>query len=100
LPLLAKLISGLYESVLAIPIIGGLIVIGNAYIPLFIGFILHLVTLIICVVKNYSFKSSILGIITSLIAWIPFVGWFFHSITSLSLFVSIFFNYKRKIHSI
>jgi hypothetical protein len=91
----AKVVSGLFELILAIPIIGGLIVIGNGYLPLTIVFFLHLTTLIICVAAKHSFKSSVLGMITSLIAWIPVVGWIFHGLTSIALFVSAYQTRKK-----
>jgi hypothetical protein len=91
----AKAVSGLFELILAIPVIGGFIIVGNGYLPLTIAFFLHLATLMICVAEKRSFKSSVLGIITSSIAWIPVVGWFFHGVTSIALFVSAYQTSKK-----
>ncbi|WP_286891478.1 hypothetical protein [Thermobacillus sp.] len=40
-------------------------------------------------VKNHdSYYGSILGIVTSLLAWIPFLGWLLHLLTAVLLFIS------------
>lgn len=81
-------ISGSFEILLAIPILGALIVMGSSYVALIIMFILHVVTLAISVNNKDSVHGSILGIITSVLAWIPFVGWILHLITGILLLVS------------
>lgn len=83
-----KWLTGLIEIVLAIPILGGLIVMGSGYAVLGVMFILHLVTLIVSNKDNETIYGSVLGIVTSLLAWIPFVGWFLHLITGILLLIS------------
>ncbi|WP_257350225.1 hypothetical protein [Pseudalkalibacillus decolorationis] len=84
-------VTGLCEAFLAIPIIGGAFVFGNFYIPLFVMFALHIVTLMYAKKEARSSAQSagsIVGIITSCIAWIPIVGWIMHLITAVILLIS------------
>lgn len=83
-----KWIIGSFEIILAIPILGAAIVIGTGYSALGLMFILHLVTLILSSKNQESIYGSVLGIVTSLLAWIPFVGWVLHLITGILLMVS------------
>ncbi|WP_407673358.1 hypothetical protein [Paenibacillus silvisoli] len=76
------------ELVLAIPVLGALIIIGNSYVPLVIMFFLHLITLVLSMKSNESKYGSVLGIITSIVAWIPFVGWILHLLSGIMLLVS------------
>ncbi|MBT2584158.1 hypothetical protein J7E21_15505 [Planococcus sp. ISL-109] len=81
-------ITGLAEAFLAIPFIGGGFVISAGYSPLGVMFVLHAITLFYCF-KEYSPKSgSILGIITSTLAWIPLIGWALHLLTAMVLLIS------------
>ncbi|MGI2329472.1 hypothetical protein [Planococcus sp. YIM B11945] len=81
-------ITGLAEAFLAIPVIGGAVVIGTGYTALGVMFVLHAITLFFCF-REYSPKSgSVLGIITSIVAWIPGIGWVLHLITAVVLLIS------------
>lgn len=81
-------ITGLAELLLAIPFIGGTFVISTGYTALGVMFLLHAVTLFFCF-REYSSKSgSILGIITSLVAWIPLIGWAMHLLTAAVLLLA------------
>jgi len=84
------LVTGILEGVLGIPVLGGLIVMGLAYIPLFVMFILHIITLVFALKESKDVHGSIVGIVTSAIAWIPFVGMIMHIITAILLLVSYF----------
>jgi len=83
-----KIISGLAELCLAIPVLGGMIVIGTAYWALVIMFVLHVVTAVLSSKNRESFYGPICGIITSLIAWVPFLGWFMHLLSGILLLVN------------
>lgn len=84
---LMKWITGAGEALLGFPILGASIIIGNFYVPLFIMLILHIITLVIAKNEKTSTTGSILGIITSCIAWIPLVGMTMHIITAIVLFI-------------
>jgi hypothetical protein len=84
-----KLASAIAETVLAIPILGAAIIIGFIWIPLALMLCLHIVTLILTK-EDRKQTGSILGIVTSCIAWIPFVGWVMHIITAVFLWKEAF----------
>lgn len=82
-----KWVSGGLEALLGVPIVGASIVIGGLYVPLAIMLALHIVTLIFSRKDGGKIIGSILGIITSVIAWIPFVGMVMHIITAVFLMI-------------
>lgn len=82
-----KWVTGGLEALLGIPVLGGLIVISMAYIPLGVMAILHIITLIFSSKENVSKHGSILGIVTSCVAWIPFVGMIMHILSAIFLMI-------------
>lgn len=90
-----KIITGSLEAFLAIPIIGGVLVFSTFYIPLVVLLILHIVTFIISSKERTSKIGSTFGIVTSLLAWIPLLGWMLHLITALILIVDSIRKEKR-----
>ncbi|WP_067728591.1 hypothetical protein [Oceanobacillus damuensis] len=83
-----KWITGIFEALLGFPILGGMYVLANAWTPLLVMLVLHIVTLIFTKKVNGSIVGSVFGIITSLIAWIPIVGMIMHIITAIILLLS------------
>jgi len=83
-----KWVTGSLELLLGIPVLGGLIVMGFWYVPLAIMLVLHIVTLIISANENHPRYGSVLGIVTSLVAWIPIVGMIMHILSAIFLYVS------------
>ena len=83
-----KWVTGSFEILLAFPLLGAAFIIGAAYIPLGVMFVLHIITLVLSIQNQEAKYGSILGIITSLVAWIPMVGWALHIITGILLMVS------------
>ena len=83
-----KWITGALEIILGIPILGAILIIGTAYVPLGVMLILHIVTLVLSSQNKEPKYGSILGIVTSCVAWIPFVGITLHIITGILLMVS------------
>lgn len=86
----AKGVTGTFEAILAIPLFGGLIVILSAWQLLTIALILHILTAAIAISNRTSVAPSILGIVTSILAFIPIVGWFLHTITAICLYISAY----------
>ncbi len=80
-----KWVSGGLEAFLGIPILGGIIVVSFLWIPLGVMLALHIVTLVLTKKSGGSSTGSILGIVTSCIAWIPFVGMVMHILTAIFL---------------
>lgn len=77
------------ETVLAIPVLGGLIVVSTFWSILPILFILHIVSLIIAKDNNKKINGNIVGIIGNCLAWIPLVGFLFHLATAIVLWVEV-----------
>jgi len=84
---LLKWITGGLEIFLGIPIIGGMVIVSLAWAPLWIMLGLHIVTLIFSSREHTKIHGSILGIITSVVGFIPFVGMVMHLITGIILLV-------------
>lgn len=76
-----------YEAFLALPIIGGSFVVANAWAPLGIAFLLHAVAIIILLRERGPIIGNAVGVVTSVVALIPFVGWIMHAITAIILLV-------------
>jgi hypothetical protein len=83
-----KWITGGAEAFLGIPIIGGIFVISQGWTPLFVMLILHIITLLVTKKDCGVTGGSIIGIITSCVAWIPIVGMIMHALTAIVLFIS------------
>ncbi|WP_068777169.1 hypothetical protein [Paenibacillus sp. FJAT-26967] len=83
-----KWISGGLELGLAIPFIGGAFVLASGYTVLAFMFILHVITLVLSSRNREPNYGSILGIVTSLLAWVPFLGWILHLLSAIFLMVT------------
>lgn len=84
-----RMITGILEAILAIPFLGGKIVIGFLYLPLILMFVFHIVTLILNKNNHEPIAGSVLGMITSLMAWVPILGWIMHLGTAIILLNSL-----------
>lgn len=84
---LLKWLTGGSEAFLAIPIAGGAFIFSNAWLPLLFMFVFHLITLVVSARDKRSYTGSILGMITSAIGAIPFIGWVMHTVTAIVLLI-------------
>ena len=82
-----KLVTAIGETILAIPVLGGIIVLSSAWSALGILFALHIVTLIFAVKNNKGKAGSILGIVTNILGWIPILGWILHIASAVLLWI-------------
>jgi hypothetical protein len=80
-----KWVSGGLEALLGFPILGAVIVMGFFYVPLLLMLALHIVTLVVSRNEGYKSTGSILGIVTSCVAWIPLVGMVMHILSAIFL---------------
>ncbi|WP_234293340.1 hypothetical protein [Fictibacillus sp. FJAT-27399] len=85
-----KWVSGGFEALLGIPFVGGTIVVSFLWTPLAIALALHIATLVFSAKEGTARHGSILGIVTSCIAWIPFVGMIMHIISAILLLVDAY----------
>jgi len=83
-----KWVTGGLEAFLAIPVLGAVVIVSLLWIPLFIMLVLHIVTLILTKQDGGATTGSILGIVTSCIGWIPFVGWVMHVLSAIFLMIN------------
>lgn len=83
-----KWVTAICEAFLAIPFIGGIFILSNLWAPLGIMFVLHIVTLFFSIQQKQTTYGSVMGIITSILGFIPIVGMILHMITALLLFMS------------
>ncbi len=83
-----KLVTAIGESVLAIPVVGGLMIILSLWSLLFVMLGLHIATVVLYSKDKKRSKANVLGIVTSVVGFIPIVGWIMHVITTIVLWVS------------
>lgn len=76
-----------YEAFLALPFIGGAFVVANAWVPLGVAFVLHAVAVIILYNERGPVIGNVIGAVTSIIAFIPILGWIMHAVTALVLLI-------------
>ncbi|OWA35449.1 hypothetical protein B9G55_12465 [Saccharibacillus sp. O16] len=84
------LVAGICELLLAIPILGGTVVLATGYGALGFMFLLHIVTLVFVIRDRVPMYGPILGIVTSALAWIPFLGWALHLVSGIALVINAF----------
>lgn len=90
-----KLVTGIFEGLLGIPLFGGLYIVSQGWTPLLVMLILHIITLILTKNDRGASAGSILGIITSCIAWIPIVGMVMHILTAVVLLITAAISDKK-----
>ena len=78
----------LSELFYGIPFLGGSFILGLSWQPLFVNMFLYLIMLVILMVDKQIAVVPLLGIIGSIIAFIPFIGMIVHWIL---FFLLIFF---------
>ncbi|WP_449355416.1 hypothetical protein ACUL41_05035 [Virgibacillus natechei] len=83
-----KWVSGGFETLLAIPILGASIIVGLWWTPLLVMLIMHIVTLVMTKRDGGASVGSILGIITSCVGWIPLVGIVMHILSAIFLMIN------------
>lgn len=90
-----KWVSGGLEALWGIPVLGGVVILSLVWTPLFIMAALHIVTLVFCVKENTNKTGNILGVITSLIGWIPIVGMVMHIISAIVIMLDAYKSNQR-----
>lgn len=90
------LLATVFEGVLAIPVIGGTIVIGTYYGALGVMFLLHAAVLVLRILdkKGDSLVAPGFGMVASVLAVVPFLGFVLHVVTFILYIVD--FAQKKK----
>ncbi|UQZ34522.1 hypothetical protein C2I18_13950 [Paenibacillus sp. PK3_47] len=86
------------EAFMAIPFIGGAFVVSYGWAPLGIAFLLHAAAIVILLRERGPFIGNAIGVVTSVVALIPFVGWFMHAVTALVLLIEGISSSRRRPH--
>ncbi|CCQ94148.1 conserved hypothetical protein [[Clostridium] ultunense Esp] len=84
-----KMVTGLLELILAVPVLGIAIIYGFLFLPAVVMFVLHLVTLVITINNKNDYYGSIVGLIAVFLSWIPFIGWLFHLLAGILILVTL-----------
>lgn len=84
-----KIVTGILELILAIPVFGIVIIYGFLFLPAAVMFVLHLVTLVITIKNKNDFYGSIVGFIAVFLSWIPFIGWLFHLLAGILILITL-----------
>ncbi|MBW2995265.1 hypothetical protein KY312_02845 [Candidatus Woesearchaeota archaeon] len=82
-----KLVTAIGETVLAVPLLGGLLVVSTLWITLGIMLVLHILTLIFCNKRKLPITGNIIGIVASVLGIIPVLGWILHIVTAVFLWL-------------
>lgn len=85
----AKVVALIYQAVLAIPFLGGSIVLFSGWGALGLGFVIHAIVFILALKMGGAKIASIIGMITSIVAVIPGVGWLMHLITTIAYAIEL-----------
>ncbi|PRO67299.1 hypothetical protein [Alkalicoccus urumqiensis] len=91
----SKFASGGFEALLAIPFIGGSIVVFSGYSALSIALVLHIITLLIAFTYRTAKLPSVSGLVAVFLGWIPVVGWILHTIAAVWILASAFRDAAR-----
>ncbi|MCR6097668.1 hypothetical protein HXA34_04235 [Salipaludibacillus agaradhaerens] len=89
-----KFVSGGFNLFFCIPVISWVFVVGLSAMPLFLLFILHLVTFIFSLIDKRRFHGSVVGMTAAFMGWIPVLGFFMHVIATTLLIVDGFMSRK------
>ena len=84
------LIAGIFEAVMAIPIIGWSMGVSSFGFFWVVGLVINIVVLTIVKRSKKSISGNVFGIIANIIGWVPILGWFFHLVATILLFVLFF----------
>jgi hypothetical protein len=84
-----------FEGVLSLPILGGVIVLSLLWIPLIYMFLLHTAALIVGYRSKEKMYPSIIGLCAAVLGWIPILGWMLHVCTVVALSM-VLWSYHQK----
>ena len=90
------LVAAACELLLAIPLLGGWFVLATGWGALGFMFLLHLVTLVMAARDRVPYYGPIVGLVTSALGWVPFLGWALHLASGITLLVNAFHGQQRR----
>lgn len=94
--IITKIIAIFSESILAIPVVGGSIIVAFIWIPLIVMLFIHILGIIFANIEGKSTTGHILGVLASILGFIPFLGWILHCVTFIVLITDVVSDFKNK----
>jgi len=82
--------TAILETLFAIPVVGAMIIIGGLWIPLAVGLVAHILTLVFTIQMGGRKLGPIMGIIACTVGIIPFVGWVLHIFAAIFNWIGAF----------
>ncbi|WP_225983600.1 MULTISPECIES: hypothetical protein [Bacillaceae] len=82
-----KWVSGGMEALLGIPVLGGTIILSMAWVPLFIMLAFHIIIVVFSYKAGIKANGNILGIVTSVVGFIPGIGMIMHLLSAVFILV-------------
>lgn len=82
-----KWVSGGIEALLGIPVLGGTIILSMAWVPLFIMLAFHIIIVVFSYKAGIKANGNILGIVTSVVGFIPGIGMIMHLLSAVLILV-------------
>ncbi|MDO3411030.1 hypothetical protein QWJ34_14795 [Saccharibacillus sp. CPCC 101409] len=83
----------MFELILGLPLLGGMVVMGSGWGISGVMLAVHAVTLLLSLQHRQSFYGSAAGIATCLLVSVPVAGMFGHWVTAVLLLVSMVDRY-------
>ena len=82
--------AAILETIFAIPVLGGVIIVGMLWIPLIFALALHIISLIFTIKEQRTKTAPVMGIIASTVGLIPMIGWVLHILAAVFNYVGAF----------
>lgn len=80
-----RFISAIFESVLAVPFLGGFFVLLTAWTALLGGIVLGIMGIVYANKEHKSREGFIWQVVANSLGWIPVVGWILHLVAAIVL---------------
>lgn len=77
------LASAIAETVLAVPLIGAIIVVGTGWTVLIATLILNIFSIYYANQEDNAIAPGILGVVAAMLGWIPFVAIVLHAVAAV-----------------
>ena len=82
-----KLIAASFETVLAIPLVGGLLIISSFWLLLALEVIIGIFGVIRANKEKKAKNGHVMQIIAGFVGWVPFLGWLLHLLSAVMLWI-------------
>jgi|GEM_PF-1509151 hypothetical protein len=84
-----KWVTFVYELFISIPLVGGLYLFPNRWLPMLIALVLHIGAYLLLKKENLPSTGNLFGIVASILGVIPIMVWIVHWTTVFLLLIEI-----------